>query len=284
LQASFDFCRALTRREARNFYHGMKLTPEPKRSAMYAVYAWMRTADDLADDPRKHEASAITRFAAMTDRALAGERVEADGTPHGAMWPAVCHTFSAYPIERAHLHAMIAGQRSDLHAQRIATFDDLYRYCYRVASVVGLVCVSIWGHDDDPRVTTWAEQRGVAFQLTNILRDLREDAQRGRVYLPADELARFEYPPEALAAGEANAAFDALIAYQIERARRFYEDSSPLEAHLPRDCRATSATLCRIYRALLERIADDPRKVLTARVSVPTVTKLAIGLRGKLMS
>lgn len=279
LARSFDYCRDLTRREARNFYYGMKLTPEPKRSAMYAVYAWMRTADDLADD--SHDPRKVEAFAALTDRALAGEAINGDGQLHGDMWPAVCHTFRGYPVKGEHLHAMIAGQRSDLKKQHIATFEDLRQYCYRVASVVGLICVAIWGDDGDARVTTWAEQRGVAFQLTNILRDLREDAQRGRVYLPAEDLARFGYSCDDLKAGKANDAFDALMTFQIERARQFYEDSAALDEHLSADCRATSRTLCRIYRALLERIAADPRKVLTGRVSVPAVRKLAISLRGK---
>lgn len=282
LQRSYTFCRDLTRREARNFYYGMKLTPEPKRSAMYAVYAWMRTADDLADDA--HDPGKVEAFAAMTDRALAGDTVDGGDTLHAAMWPAVCETFARYPIKPDHLHAMIAGQRSDLAEQHIETFDDLRRYCYRVASVVGLICVSIWGHDGDEGVEQWAEQRGIAFQLTNILRDLREDAQLGRVYLPSEDLARFGYPCDDLKQGVANEAFDALMAFQIDRARRCYEESSPLEAHLTSDCRATSDTLCRIYRALLERIAADPRKVLTERVSVPAVKKLALSLRGRLLA
>lgn len=280
LARSFDYCRALTRRCARNFYYGMKLTPEPKRSAMYAVYAWMRTADDLTDDD--HNPRKIEQFAAATDRALAGGLVDAADTLHAQMWPAVCDVFGRYPINRDHLHAMIDGQRSDLRDLHVETFDDLRRYCYRVASTVGLVCVSVWGHDGHADVEVWAEQRGVAFQLTNILRDLREDASSGRIYLPAEDLRRFGYSADHLAAGIANDGFDALMQFEINRARGFYEQSAPLDEHISPDCRATSTTLCRIYRELLERIAANPRKVLTERVRVPAVKKLAISFKGRL--
>ncbi|MCC6680022.1 MAG: phytoene/squalene synthase family protein [Phycisphaeraceae bacterium] len=306
LQISFDYCRDLTRREARNFYYGMKLTPEPKRSAMYAIYAWMRTADDLADShPPQSPATpvagpatktgsdpvsaagptpdAITAFSAMTDQALADQPVAGPVQLHAPMWPALRHVLRTYPIDGRLLHEMIAGQCSDSQNKSVAfaTFDDLYQYCYRVASVVGLISVAIWGHDDDSRVGRWAEQRGIAFQLTNILRDVKEDAQLGRIYLPREDLARFNYDADKLKRGEADQSFDELMRFQITRARDFYERSSPLEEHLSPDCRSTCLTLCRIYRALLERIAAHPRKVLQGRVSVPTVKKLAISLRGK---
>ncbi len=284
LQTSFDYCRDLTRREARNFYYGMKLTPEPKRSAMYAIYAWMRTADDLADSV--HDRDQIDAFSAMTDQALADQQIDGPVQLHAAMWPAVRHVLQTYPIDGQLLHQMIAGQCSDSQDKPVvfATFDDLYQYCYRVASVVGLISVAIWGHDDDSRVPTWAEQRGIAFQLTNILRDLKEDAQLGRVYLPQEDLAKFNYDADKLKRGVADESFDALMRFQIARARDFYERSSLLEEHLSPECRSTCLTLCRIYRALLERIAAAPRKVLRERVSLPTVKKLAISLRGKFSS
>ena len=276
-EASYRHCRAVARRAAGNFYRGMRLTPEPKRSAIFTLYAWMREADDQADGGRPRDAClhSLERFRSDTHAAL-----HADGPlPDGDLWPAVRETAERYRLEGAHLDAMLDAQRDDAVGQTYGDFDALYRYCYRVASVVGLCCVRVWGDDGNPGVKKLAEYRGVALQLTNILRDVAEDAGRGRVYLPAEDLERFDYPPSGFANGEAGEPFRRLMQFQIERARSYYDMSATLERHLSPDCRATSWAIRDTYRRLLERIAAQPDAVLTRRVRLPLMTKLGVVTR-----
>ncbi|MEX0655249.1 MAG: phytoene/squalene synthase family protein [Phycisphaeraceae bacterium] len=282
VRASFDHCHRVTRKHARNFYYGLKLTPEPKRSAMYAIYAFMRACDDLADDadPRQRNADdVLARIEAYrrTMQQVLDAPLDAP-LPPGAVWPAFQHVTHHYPIDPAHLHAMLDGQRCDATRDRYASFDELYQYCYKVASVVGFVCLAVWGHDGGRQAMKLAEYRGIAFQLTNMLRDVAEDAQRGRIYLPMDELERFGYPPDALLAGRADAHFDRLMVYQIERARSYYQMSATLERHIDPDCRPTSWAMCQIYEGLLDRITQQPRRVLTTRVRLSSFAKLRIAL------
>lgn len=287
VRASFQHCHRVTRRCARNFYYGMKLTPEPKRSAMFAVYAMMRACDELADEAEPAATGAGGQGRAVLDRIASFRSTmqsvvdAAPGAPlpPGPAWPAFQYVMRRYPIDPAHLHAMLDGQCRDARRSRCADFDELYDYCYRVASVVGFVCLAVWGHDGQRTTAKLAEYRGVAFQLTNILRDMAEDAGRGRIYLPLDELERFGYPPEALLAGRADERFDRLMTYQIERARSYYEMSATLEQHIEPQCRPTSWAMCRIYESLLDRIERSPRRVLSERVSLSRPNKLAIALR-----
>ncbi len=285
VERSLRYCHAVTRQRARNFYYGLKLTPEPKRSALFAVYAYMRLCDDLVDGVDgaagvgTDAAAGLARidaFARETDAAIAGD------LPEGPMWPALHHVVHAYRIQPRLLHEMLKGQQMDLVTRRYATFDDLYGYCYRVASVVGLVCLDVWGHDEAPGTPQLAEYRGIAFQLTNVLRDLAEDAQRDRIYLPREDLDRFGVSQEQLLAGESSEGFVRLVQFEVERARSYYEMAETLERHLSPDCRATSWTMTQIYRRLLERIAADPAAVLRRRVRLSSLQKLRIALRGML--
>ena len=286
VRRSMDYCRRLTRRAARNFYYGMKLTPEPKRSALYAIYAFMRQGDDLADEP-VHDANGDVDAAASVQR-IEGFRARMQGVidapddaplPAGPTWPAFRHVVRAYPIDPEHLHAMLDGQVMDMTRRRYETFEQLAGYCHNVAGVVGLVCISVWGVRDRPTAGDLAAKRGLALQLTNILRDLVEDAQRGRVYLPADELERFGCPADMLTARQADPAFDELMAFQLDRARRHYEQSDSLEGYVEPSCRAASWAIKQVYRRLFDRIAADPRRVLRRRVTVSKPAKLAIALR-----
>ncbi len=289
-RASFAWCHDLTRRRARNFYYGLKLTPEPKRSAVFAVYAFMRACDDMADAvpggadawrasvgrDRDAALARIERFRAEMDRVLAAR--DDEPLPPAPFWPAFVHVVRRYGLPAEHLHAMLDGQRCDLLHTRYRTFDELYDYCYKVASVVGLVCVRIWGDDGDPSVRQLAEYRGVAMQLTNILRDVAEDARRDRIYLPQEDLERFGVSERRWLDRRPDENYDRLMTYQIERARGYYDMSASLERHVSPDCRATSETMMRIYRGLLTRIADDPRRVLTRRVRLSSFRKLGIAL------
>lgn len=295
LKSSFASCRQLTRVRARNFYYGMMLTPEPKRSAMYAVYTWMRTVDDLADEPARLPHDEQTRsprielFRRLTMASLDPncDISPVSGDPQQAeLWPAVRKTLVDYHIDAGVLGDMIDGQLVDQHKSTYATFADLYRYCYQVASVVGLVCIQVWGYKGGEETRRLAEHRGIALQLTNILRDLVEDARRGRVYVPTDELARYGYDAttfaESVQSGQADERFDRLMAMQIDRARSLYEKSESLDRFITRSCRPTCWAIMKIYRDLLERIARDPRRVLCGTVALSRGHKLSIALRATL--
>lgn len=265
---SYAYCEALARRAAGNFYHAFRMLPSPQRRSMCALYSFLRITDDLADEPGPTEtrAAALVAWRSAFDRALSGE----DTHPLHA---ALRHTVETYQIPRRYLEDAIDGVEMDLTPVAYQTFDDLYGYCYRVASVVGLACIHIWGFEDD-RAREHAEKAGIAFQLTNILRDLAEDSGRQRVYLPAEDLARFGYTREQLDRGERNDAFRALMRFEVERARSFYDAALPLLMMLPPHGRAVFAIMHRTYRGLLEAIERRDYDVFSGRVRLSRWQKL----------
>jgi len=282
-----QYCFDVTRASAKNFFYGMKLTPEPKRSAMYTIYAFMRACDDLADDADPNDPESVERvetFRRQMLEACGGQPLSDGLSEYARLWPSFRIVVKDYGIEAQHLNDMLDGQRSDLAGITYHTFDDLYQYCYRVASVVGLVCIQVWGHDNDPAVKQLAEYRGIALQLTNILRDVVEDAERGRVYLPADDMKRFGYDPALITKRQGGEAFEKLMSFQIDRAREYYDRSAILESHINPGCRAACSVITRIYRELLEKIATRPAAVLETRVSISRLRKVKIALSAALRS
>ncbi len=306
--SSQAFCARLTAAQARNFYYGMMLTPRPRRGAMYAIYAWMRAVDDLADAPES-EADHDTKrrqleaFRRRTHEVVQDEqaalRASAEPSPFAAMWPAVAQAFRGHRIPPHYLDAMIEGQLLDQTRLRYPDFATLYDYCYKVASVVGLTCIEVWQYEGGQATRTLAQERGIALQLTNILRDLVEDARRDRIYLPLDELARFGFdaagfknflldPASAASTGQQARNFDALMAMQMKRARDYYDRTRSLESHLTRSCRPTCWAMMKIYEQLLRKMEKRPRVVLGRRVKLSKWRKLWIagcatlrrGLRG----
>ena len=278
LDASVAHCRRITRSRAGNFYHGLKLTPEPKRSAMYAVYAYMRACDDLVDEAEDAAREQVEAFRRRTERVLAGEATPEElAAP--SIWPAFRWAVRTYGIDRSALHAMLDGQLEDLNGGVYRSFDALHGYCYRVAGTVGLVCLDVWGYEGGEATRALAVKRGLALQLTNILRDLAEDLHAGRIYLPRDELEKFDCDLESAVRHGPGRGFDELLGFQIERARRYYEASDELEARIPADCRPTSWAIMRLYRRLLEKIAAEPRRVLRERVRLSGWEKAAIAAR-----
>ncbi len=278
LDRSWRHCHEVARRRARNFYYGMRLTPEPKRSAMYAVYAWMRRADDLADEAGDAEAkvAAIERFRAETTGVLD----DPSSLPVGAIWPAVCQTVHRHDIPCDYLHAMLDGQILDQRQTRYRTFDELYDYCYKVASVVGLTCLSVWGYEGGEQTRKLAEWRGVAFQLTNILRDVTEDAQRDRVYLPAELFNVFELNPAMFTLGKVTDDVRRGLRAATDKALDFYRRSAALDERVHPDGRACLWAMTTIYRGLLTKIARDPTRVLDGRrlrLSAPRKVAIALG-------
>jgi phytoene synthase len=279
LAQSQAYCAQLTRSQARNFYYGLKLLPEPKRSAMFALYAYMRLVDDIADgeDGRSvlQRADALDSWSNSTQAALAGQH-PADGH---AIWPAFTDLVQRHGVPPHVFHEVIAGQRQDLESPAFQTFEDLRQYCYRVAGVVGVASIYVWGFEGGAQTESLAVERGVAFQLTNILRDLREDAARGRTYLPLNELAAAGCTAADLAAGRATTQFAQFLRDQIDRAQSYYRKSAPLDGLISPDSRPTLAAMTQIYHGLLEKMASDPLRVLHQRVSLSALTKVRIAWR-----
>lgn len=266
---SYLWARSVARERARNFYYSFRLLPPEKHDAICAVYAFMRHCDDLSDEKGASRA-AIEAWRGELSRALAGE------LPLHPVWPGFVDTVQRYSIPHHIFHDMIDGVLSDLEPRRIQTFDELYRYCYLVASVVGLSVIYIFGFTD-PRAPLLAEKCGIAFQLTNIIRDVKEDAERDRIYLPASDLARFKASVE-----EDSQHLRELLRYEGARARSYYEESRPLLDMVDKSSRASLRALMDIYSTLLDKIDASDYDVLSRRISLPGWQKTWLMLRAML--
>ncbi len=271
---SYNWCRAVAKSRARNFYYSFILLPEDRRNAMCAMYAFMRYCDDLSDEPGASR-SAIEKWRVALHSALAG-----NPGPE-PLWPAFLDTVTRYKIPHEYFDEMIEGVASDLEPRTIATFDELYQYCYRVASVVGLTTIHIFGFHS-PEALPLAEKCGIAFQLTNILRDVREDAELGRIYLPAEDLERFGVSPDDLRLARRTESFGRLMDFEIDRARRYYRESAGLLDLVDRESRASLWALIAIYSSLLEHVAEAHYDVLSRRISLSGAEKTLIVLRAAL--
>lgn len=272
LDESFRYCRRLARRTGRNFYFTFLTLPGELFRDTCALYAFMRHTDDLADsgdpslDVRRQR---LARWRAVLDAALTGEPAE------GLILPALADVVARRGVPHQYLHEVIAGVESDLTPRTFATFDELNRYCYQVAGAVGLCCIHIWGfHDDAARAR--AVDCGQAFQLTNILRDLGEDALAGRVYLPDCELRQFGYSPADLRDRVLNPQFRDLMRFQIERARDAYVRGAELLNYLDRPGRCILSAMLGIYGGLLDAIERRQYDVFSRRIRLSTPRKVAI--------
>jgi phytoene synthase len=274
LEASYHHCRTVARTRARNFYYSFVLLPRAQRNAICAIYAFMRQCDDLSDDPAGPvpPREAIGAWLDEADEAIDGR--------FGAspIWPAFHDSVTRYKIPRQYFHDMCEGMLSDLEPRRIEKFDELYRYCYQVASVVGLTVIHIFGFRG-PEALPLAEKCGVAFQITNILRDVREDAGRDRIYLPAEDLARFQVDVRDLMEGKRTEEFVALMEFEAHRARAYYTESMPLIDMVDRDSRSSLWALIQIYSRLLARIEQTNYDVLARRVELSAREKIGIILK-----
>lgn len=272
VRASYARCAEVVRTRARNFYHGLRLLPEPKRSALYSIYAWMRSADDAVDeggtvDERRRR---LEEFRVQTDRVLSGqsELVDSRGvSASDSLWPAFAQTTRMYPIERRIFLDTLAGMEDDLVARTYQTDEELSTYCYRVASTVGLACLRVWGlregvsQKEADELAVW---RGQAFQRTNILRDFRQDfdEQPRRVYLPLSAFERAGVTPEDVREWRDASRCGPFVARQAEMARAYYARSAKLEELIQPDCRATLWAMTRIYSGILSLIERDPRSIV----------------------
>lgn len=285
---AYRVCREIARREAKNFYYAFLALPEAKRNAICAVYAFMRHADDLSDDesmPRDKRRNALATWQAEW------HSVELGASSDDPVFTALADAQRRFQISSDLLDQLVEGTAMDLNPvlddlkaedfNTYESFEDLYRYCYYVASVVGLVCIRIFGYSD-ARAEKLAEQTGVGFQLTNILRDVREDAERGRIYLPQEDMRRFSVKAENLTQLGSSPALRDLLATQAERAERYYESGRALLPLIAADSRPALWVLIAIYHRLLRRIEQRNYNVLRERIVVPAWQKLAILARGLL--
>jgi phytoene synthase len=263
LQASYAFSRRIARTRARNFYYSFLLLSREQKNAMCAIYAFMRHSDDISEGEGA-SAEAIHQWRTDLDSALNGN------FPENPLWPAFHDTVKRYNIPHQYFHEMIEGVSGDLQPRQIQTFDELYRYCYQVASVVGLTIIHIFGFDN-PEALALAEKCGIAFQLTNILRDVREDRENRRIYVPAEDIQRFSAN---LAHYDAN--FIELMRFEAARAEAYYQESRPLIALVHKRSRRSLWALIEIYRRLLLKIEKSNFDVLDRRIRIPTSEKLGI--------
>jgi len=292
---AYRICREIARKEARNFYYAFVALPAPKRNAICAVYAFMRHADDLSDDESLSVDQRRTNLSTWLDAWHTASSGEATSDP---VFIALRDARIRFAIPETLLDQLVEGTAMDLHRpaqdpdkgsghyDTYPVFNDLYRYCYLVASVVGLVCIRIFGYTD-LRAEKLAEETGVAFQLTNILRDVREDFERGRIYLPLEDLQHHAVSTADLGALAANSRplnpneFTLLDA-EAKRAEHYYRSGKALLPLIDADSRPALWVLITIYHSLLQRIERHSYNVFATRVSVPTSQKLFILTRGLL--
>ncbi len=281
---SYAECRRVARAAASNFYFAFYMLPRAKSDALCALYAFMRLVDDVSDTPGSAVASsetasektaALSRWRAMLDQAVAGN------VGSHPILPAFADTLRRYSIPPRYFHDLISGVEMDLTETRYATFGRLREYCYRVAGTVGLTCLHVFGFDD-PSAPDLAEKLGIAFQLTNILRDVSGDLAMGRVYLPAEDLSRFGCPEEELARGAVTPSVRELMRFEAERAWQFYAEGSRLLPLVHRDSRSALWALTRIYSALVARIEERDFDVFSSRVRLTAREKAGILLRARL--
>ncbi len=283
VEASYDACRRVARRAASNFYYAFYLLPAAKRDALCALYAFMRLIDDVSDaepgsDPGRQlvaRRAALGRWRVLLDQAASGQ------TSGHSILPAFADTLRRYEIPTRYFHDLISGAEMDLTETVYPTFERLREYCYRVAGTVGLTCLRVFG-SDHPHAPELAESLGTAFQLTNIIRDVKTDLDLGRIYLPGEDLVRFGVSPEDLKRGIVTGPIRELLRHQAGRAWAFYKEGSLLIGRIHPDSRAALWALVRIYSSLLARIEERGCDVFSARVRLTSAEKTGILLRARL--
>ena len=284
IETSYGFCRQASRRAGSNFHVGFLLLPREKRRAMEALYAFMRHTDDLADDttlPSRRDALSAWRTALQ--KALQDQGGPTDPIRSTMLLPALTDAVRRFHIPVEHLYAVIDGVEMDLDPRRYETYDELQKYCERVASAVGLACIPIWGFRGPEALGEPARQAGIALQLTNILRDLKEDADAGRVYLPLADLRECDYTEADLRAGVVDERFYRLMAAQVARAEKSYAVGAELIEWLDPSGRRIFGLMTATYHALLRKIARRPAEVFHGRVRLSRLKKMQLAARWSLL-
>ena len=308
VQASYDFCEELTRREAGNFYHSFKYLPNDKRRAIMAYYAFCRRADDIADgdfvdvfpggssdDPESMEyRESIERLSPggpVLDRSAYNDKMSqlfyyrkklstayGNITSTDPIFIALKDTVRRYGIQRQLLDDMISGMENDFHKNRYQTFEDLYSYCYRVASTVGLVCIEIYGYDD-PRAKEYAESWGIFMQLINIIRDVAEDANRDRIYLPLEDLSRWGITEQDVKSGKEllnHPGWVPFVEEYLDRADGYRQRAFKLLSHLDKSARYSPAAMASFYQSIMTKITKSKGDVFTDRIQLTKTEKILL--------
>lgn len=287
LDMAYTVCKGIARSRAKNFYYAFLALPREKRNALCAVYAFMRHADDLSDEPGMPPEQRRQKLQAWSEalhRASSGVRSD------DPVIMAVSDSQQRFKIPLELFDQLVYGTALDVQPRSelalgpqvlCKDFQELYNYCYYVASVVGLVCIKIFGYQD-PAAEALAVKTGIAFQLTNIIRDVKEDASLGRIYLPAEDLQRFEVPVSQLASEEFHEGVFWLLQHEAQRAREFYKAAEELIPLIDDDSRPALWALVEIYRRLLDKITAKHYNVFDYRVSLSVPEKLSVLSQGLL--
>ena len=310
LDAAYAYCVELTRREAGNFYHSFKYLPENERKAICAYYAFCRRADDIADgdyvdvfpgalgakDPEaiayRRELEELAATKSVMERTEFEDKLaqlfffrKKLSTAYNCMsstdpiFMALKHTVSTYGIPREYLDDLISGMEDDLYTNRYQTFEELYSYCYRVASTVGLVCIDIYGHESTAAAREFAESWGIFMQLTNIIRVVEEDAERDRIYLPLEDLERFGITEDDMMSGRLllnHPGWKPFVKEYCARVKSYRDKAFKLLPLLPKQSRYSPAAMMAFYSSILRRIERSGGDVFTERVKLSKAEKLTV--------
>ena len=276
LEQAYQHCQRVAKEHASNFYYAFRTLPARKRRAIYSVYAYCRLCDDIADGdlPIETKRTELARVRQDLAAALSPEPPPAPSPEFRSLGDAA----RRFDIPVSYFEEVIDGVESDLTKTRFADFSELRTYCCKVASVVGLICIEIFGYRD-PKAREYAVDMGIALQLTNILRDLKEDAERDRIYIPQEDLNRFGYSEDDLMRGVVDERFRALMKFQADRARSYYEKSRPLFDLIEPESRACLRLLHTAYGAILDRIEACGFDVFSQRVGLSVREKLTMTAR-----
>jgi len=273
LAESYRYCEHVAKTQAKNFYYSFLTLPPERKAAMCAIYAFMRYSDDVSDEAAVN----LSKEEEMREWRTALERAFEGDYGDSLILPAFHDTVKKYHIPQHYFHELIDGTEMDLTITRYETFDDLYLYCYRVASIVGFVCIHVWGFDEaNSKTLEYAKACGLAFQLTNILRDVKEDIERDRVYLPQEDLRRFGVTEEQLRSGVVEENLRALIKFEAGRASEYYRQANLLLPLVSPAGRSTLRIMIQIYRGILTSIERNNYNVYEKRARVSTPRKLGI--------
>ena len=270
LDLAYDACRLIAKREAKNFYYAFITLPPKKRQSIYASYAFCRLCDDASDEdlPTQEKLDRLSEIRRKLSLAYKGVTDE-------PVFTAIADTASAFDIPEDYFQEVVAGVETDLTKHTYDNFVELTDYCYKVASVVGLCCIQIFGYSDE-QAKSHAIDLGVAMQLTNILRDVKEDLERGRVYIPLNEMKEFGYSIDELRDGVVNEPFNNLMRFQVNRARTYFESGFKLLPYLSARERACPAVLGRLYSQILNRLEARNFDVFAGRVSLSAREKYMV--------
>lgn len=274
LQKGFDDARSITRRHAKTFYFASRFLDKEKRSSAYSVYAICRISDDAVDGSQ--ESSAKLNLSRIKEKITSAY---SDSTLNDPLLLAFRKTITDYQISKEYFDELIDGMNMDLNKNRYNNFDELYTYCYKVASVVGLIMLKIFGYNDSD-AEKYAVDLGIAMQLTNILRDIKEDYGRGRIYLPLDEIKQFNVNENDIASNLIKDGLVKLLQFQIERARQYYGSSSKgIKMITDKKSRLVVCLMKDIYSAILNVIENNNYDIFNNRAHTTVMNKIRIAFR-----